>query len=288
MNPARRLRHIAEYAGFRLLGAIIGAIPLELASRWSGAGWRRIAPRLRRHQRALANLAQAFPEKTPAERERIALGMWDNLGRTFAEFFHLSQIIAEDRLRFEQPGEVAALRARGALVVCAPHLGNWEILGAAARVVGLAPAGVYQALTNPLVDRYISALRAPLYPGGLMAKSPRAAKAMLRYARSGGCVSFLADQREGRGVAAPFFGRPAPSTPFPALIARAADAPLIAARVMRLEGVRFALAIEEIAVPRTADRDADVAAATCALQAAFEAMIRKAPEQWMWAHRRWD
>ena len=75
-------------------------------------------------------------------------------------------------------------------------------------------------------------------------------------------MAFLADQREWRGVAAPFFGRLAPSTSFPALIARSLDAPLLVCRAKRLSGVRFSLRVEQLAMPRTADRDADVVAAT--------------------------
>ena len=32
---------------------------------------------------------------------------------------------------------------------------------------------------------------------------------------------------------------------------------------------------------------ADAVAGTAALHAQFEAFIRQAPEQWMWAHRKW-
>lgn len=272
-----------------MLAAIIRALPLEVASQWSGVAWRIVAPRLRRHQRALNNLTLAFPAKNPHEIEQIALGMWDNLGRTFAEFFHIEEIIGSDRIQLEPPELLEALRTHvGGFVACSLHLGNWEVAAQAALRLGRPPAGVYQKTSNPLVDRYISAMRAPLYPGGLMEKSPQAARMLLRYAREGGCVAFLADQRERRGVAAPFFDRQASSTPFPALIARSLDAPLLVCRAMRLSGVRFSLRVEQLTVPRTADRDADVAAATRAIQSAFEAMIREAPDQWMWAHRRWD
>jgi KDO2-lipid IV(A) lauroyltransferase len=98
----------------------------------------------------------------------------------------------------------------------------------------------------------------------------------------------LADLREMRGIEVPFFGRPAPSTPLPALIARTLDLPLIAARAVRMGGVRFRIEAEPVAVPRTADRHGDVLAATAALHAVFERWIREDPGQWMWAHRRWD
>jgi KDO2-lipid IV(A) lauroyltransferase len=288
MNFVKRLRHTIEYIVFLAIAGIVRALPLETASRWSGAGWRLVAPRLRRHKRALNNLALAFPEKSPAEIQQIALGMWDNLGRTFAEFFHLDEIVNSDRIQLESPELFEALRGRGGgMVACSLHMANWEITSQAAVRIGKAPAGVYQQITNPLVDRYVNAVRAPFYPGGLMEKSSRTARTLLRYAREGGCAAFLADQRERRGVDAAFFGRPAPSATFPALVARSANAPLYVCRAKRLDGVRFSLRFEEVAVPHTDDRDADVAAATRAVQSAFERMIREAPEQWMWAHRRW-
>lgn len=289
MSLVKRLRHRIEYVGFLAAAGVIRALPLELASRWSGAGWRLVAPRLRRHQRALYNLTLAFPEKTPAEIQQIALGMWDNLGRNFAEFFHLDQIVNSDRIQMESSESVAALRERcGGVVACSLHMGNWELASQAGAPIGWRPAGVYQKITNPFVDRYVNAIRAPLYPGGLMQKSPQTARSLLRYAREGGCTSLLADQRESRGIAAPFFGRSAASTTFPALVARSVNAPLYAFRVKRLNGVRFSIRMTQVTVPRTADREADIAAATAGLQSTFELMIREAPDQWMWAHRRWD
>jgi KDO2-lipid IV(A) lauroyltransferase len=275
---------------FLALATLIRALPVEKASRWSGAGWRLVAPRLHRHRRALNNLRLAFPEKSPAEIREIAMGMWDSLGRTFAEFFHLDEIVNGGRIQLEAPDLIEAIRGRaGGAVACSLHMANWEILSQAGLAVGWRPVGVYQKIVNPFVDRYVNTIRAPLYPGGLWEKSPHTARIMLRCARDGGCVALMADQRgDNKGVPTTFFGRPALSTPFPASVARAADVPLYAVRVKRVGGARFSIRVEEVAVPRTDDRHADIAAATRNLQAMFEAMIREAPEQWMWAHRRWD
>jgi len=288
MSPVKSLRHRIEYIAFLSIAGIIRALPLDVASRWSGAVWRLVAPRLRRHQRAVSNLTLAFPEKSPEEIERIALGMWDNLGRTFAEFFHLQEIVDGGRVEFETPEHFDAVRTHGGgMVACGLHMANWEITSQAALRVGARPAGVYQKITNPLVDEYINLVRAPYYPGGLMEKSSHTARALLRYAREGGCAAFLADQREGRGVDVMLFGRPAPSATFPAQIARAVKVPLYVCRAKRIGGARFSLRFEPVVVPHTDDREADVAEGTRAVQATFERMIREAPEQWMWAHRRW-
>lgn len=264
------------------------ALPLDSASNLSGWVWRKVAPRLERQRRALDNLALAYPEMSLAERERVAADMWENLGRTFAEFFHMPQIIAEQRVAPEPPENLRAMADSAPFVVCVPHMGNWEIMAQVCLRFGLPLAGTYQELKNARVDKWIFEKRQPMYPGGLFEKSHASARALIRLARQGGCPAFVADLREGRGVATPFFGRPAMSNPFPALIARAVGLPLYAARVKRLNGVRFALRIEPVEVPQTADRDADVRAATANLQARFEEFVREAPEQWMWAHRRWD
>jgi KDO2-lipid IV(A) lauroyltransferase len=288
MSRIVRARQYAEYLVFRMVAALIEALPLDVASRWSGAGWRLVAPRLRRHQRALDNLALAFPEMSAAERERVARAMWDNLGRTFAEFFHMRRIAAEQRIALEPYERFKAIAEGGPFVVCTLHMGNWEIISQAGLRFGVPLAGVYQRLTNPYVDRWTLKMREPLYPGGLFDKSPATARALLRLAREGGYPAFVADLRERRGLETPFFGRPARSNPFPALIARTAGMPLYAARAMRLPNSHVQVRIERVEVPKTADRDADVLAATAALHAQFEEFIREAPEQWMWAHRRWD
>ena len=282
----KRIQNRVEYGGFRAVAALLRLLPVETAARLSGRGWRLIAPRLRRHARALEHLRLAFPEKTEGEREKIALAMWDNLGRTFAEAFHLDAFAQPGRIRVENADALAAFVATGG-VICAPHLGNWELNVIEAERLGAQAAGAYQKIKNPLVNAYILSLRQPLYPGGLVEKSPAAPRQLLRHARAGGTVVVLADLRDARGIPAPFFARPAPSTPFPAMLARRLSKPLAVSCLMREGEARFVMKFQEIPVPVTADSDADIAAATELIQAALERFVRERPEQWMWAHRRW-
>ena len=96
------------------------------------------------------------------------------------------------------------------------------------------------------------------------------------------------DLRDDRGPSVPFFGHPARSNVFPALLARTTGLPLYAGAAFRLPDVHFRIRAVRIPIPETDDREADAVAATAALQAQFEAFIREAPEQWMWGHRKWD
>jgi Kdo2-lipid IVA lauroyltransferase/acyltransferase len=288
MILSKPLRYRLEYIGFRAVQAAATALPLEAVSLSSGFAWRLIAPLLYRQERALRNLALAYPELPLQERKRIAAAMWENLGRTFGESFHLNEIIAQKRIRFEPMDQLDEIVRGGPCVVCGLHLGNWELVAYASKLMGVPFTGVYQRLSNPLVDEETRKLRAVLYEGGLLPKTPMTARALLKAAKGGGYPAFLADLRDNNGAAVPFFGARALSTVFPALLARKTGLPLYAGAAYREPKVRFVIRAARIEVPRTDDHAADAIAATAALQAQFEAFIRKAPEQWMWAHRRWD
>jgi Kdo2-lipid IVA lauroyltransferase/acyltransferase len=282
-----RFREWIEFSVFRFVAAIFAALPLEGSAEFSAWSWGLIAPLLPRHQRALEHLAFAFPEKSQAERERIARRMWKNLGRTFAEFFHLKQILAEKRVELVPFPTFEHVAGTAPFVVCIPHLGNWEIASQAGLRFDVPLAGTYQALTNPLVDKWLLDQRKVMYTGGLYPKSASSARAMLKLPRQGVCPSFVADLRESGGVPAEFFGRTAMSNPFPAIVARTLGLPVYAACVIRTQRARFEMHITQVETPRSNDRDADVLAITQGVQSAFETFVREWPDQWMWAHKRW-
>lgn len=283
------VRYRLEHLAFKAAARLLLSLGLERASNLSGAVWRRLAPLSKRHTRALNHLAQAFPEKSEAERRDICLGMWENLGRNFAEAFFLKEIAASGRITYEGLDafeEWASLPA--GRVACAAHLANWElaILGIMRR--GLEPWSIYQKIKNPYVDDDVSVMRAFLYTGGLVAKNPALPRQFLRIVREGGTIGFLADLRDFAGAHVPFFGRPAPSTTFPALLAHSTGSPILVTCMRRLPGIRFVQTYELFALPDTGDRKQDIIATTALVQSAFERFIRQWPDQWMWAHRRWE
>lgn len=279
-----------EATGFDALGAVVGGLGPDRAGDASAACWRLLAPLNKRHARAAGHLRTSMPELGESEIEAILTRMWDNLGRTSAESFHLARLINE-RDRFEIGEDtreaIRIAKARGAVFVSL-HQGNWELASPLLHANGLPVAGVYQRLQNPFVEARASAARAPFYALGLHAKGVETARTLLRILGNGGTVTIMSDLRDLSGLPVPFFGRPAPSTVFPALLARGRNTPLFAGVVMRKDGATFRVKTVEIPVARTADRDADLAATTAAIQAVFEGFIRENPGQWMWGHRRWN
>ena len=290
------LRYRIEYYALRTIIGGVRALSIEQATAISAFFWRLIAPRLRRHKRALENLAIAFPEKTPEEREKIAVAMWANLGRVMAETMLIDRLIKEPE-RMEITSERVFNRYKdklGPAIGVSLHMGNWELAIWPLTAAGANPAAIFQLVKNPYVDAYLRAQRRDLYPGGLFARGRRdenqkTARVMTDFVRQGGRLGIVADRFDGTGVSVPFFGHPAPSSIGPALIARRVGARIWLARCLRVgTASRFRIELKEIRLPRSKNQAEDIREATAAIQKQFEVWIREAPEQWMWSNRRWS
>ncbi|HVE87208.1 MAG TPA: lysophospholipid acyltransferase family protein [Myxococcales bacterium] len=116
-----------------------------------------------------------------------------------------------------------------------------------------------------------------------------AIRGAVRALRQGAAVAMLVDQvlPAPSAVFVPFFGRLAATSPALSAAAMRSGAPVFAVSATR-DGAALRVLIEgPIPVPDTGDRHADMVAHTAAVTAAIERFIRRAPDQWLWLHRRW-
>jgi KDO2-lipid IV(A) lauroyltransferase len=279
-----------EYAGFWVIAKLASILPLELCASASAWCWRLLGRFSSRQRRAATQLAQSLPELSGDERHAILSQVWDNLGRNFAEGFHIRAFI-DDPLRFAVARE-SALRefaqSTKSFVIVSLHSANWELTALGLLRAGLRIAGIYRSIKNPWVDAYVTRLRQPLYPAALLPKSPQTPRRFLKLMRKGVPVAMMCDLREARGVEVPFFGRPAPSTSFPALLAVADGLPILIVRTLREPRSHFSFEWKVLQPIRGgASREDDVTATTALIQSCFEEWVRERPGEWMWVHRRW-
>ena len=273
-----------------LLFGALGLLPMDLASALGGKVARRIGPHLGISKRARINLTRAFPEKNPAEIERILAGMWDNLGRVAAEYPHLHKILVFDpRGRVQTHGLEHVDRAVAAgrrMIIFSGHVANWEIAALAAVQYGITVTQIYRAPNNPLVDRLIARCRGDT--GEYIPKGATAARRAFAALYRGEHLTMLADQKLNEGIPVPFFGRPAMTATALALLALRFQCDVLPARVERLGGTRFRLTVfPPLPLPKTGSHSADIAELTAAVTAVLELWIRDRPDEWLWVHRRW-
>ncbi|CAH1657825.1 MULTISPECIES: lipid A biosynthesis lauroyl acyltransferase [unclassified Chelatococcus] len=293
---AARVAEVTMIGLVRAVFALFRALGPDRSSALGGAVARAIGPLFPAHRTAMTNLREAFPDKSEAERRAIARSAWDNLGRTGAEYAHLSVLFDYDHdnpqldARVEVDGieHFMALRDDGKPgIIFSAHLGNWELPAICAARYGLAATAVFRAPNDPGIAHVVHEVRSQTM-GGLEAARQGAAFAMARVLEDGGHLGMLIDQHFTRGVTVPFFGRPARTNPILGKFARRFDCPVHGVRVQRLPGGRFRLQLTPpLDLPRDSEGLVDVEGAMAAMTAVVETWVREDPGQWLWMHRRW-
>jgi KDO2-lipid IV(A) lauroyltransferase len=295
LKPAsfgQRVLYALEYALFASVMALFKVLGLERASDFGGWIARNVGPKVPVSRRAQRNLQRAMPELSADERDRIVRAMWDNLGRTFAEYPHLEKFWAlKPGARIEivnkEAGLAAAAKGMGGFYVSG-HFANWEVMAICIRDAGLKGTLVYRAPNNPMVAAWITNARGKNVLPLLAPKGADGARMILAALKQKSFLAMLVDQKMNDGIEAPFFGIPAMTTAGPAQLSLKFGAPIVPVFNERLPGQRFRITVyPEITAPLTGDRQKDVLAITTKLNEFLEARIRERPEMWLWLHNRW-
>ncbi|OPX22703.1 MAG: hypothetical protein B1H03_03715 [Planctomycetales bacterium 4484_113] len=248
-------------------------------------------PRLRRI--ALTNLELCFGDELPLrERYRIARRSLEHLALTALEFMCFAHWPHEKvrSLALKVTGwdhfEEALTQGKGVMVL-GMHFGNWEFSGAFIPLsgVGLAAVGKEQ------VDDYFSALAFAIREKMQIENIPRAhrfSSSIVRALRQNKVLGLLADQNGGQdGCFVPFFGIPASTVRGPAALALKFGTPMMVVVARRLAPFAFEFIVKPpLKLELPDDSEAAEEAILTAMNAAYEAVIREEPEQWLWIHQR--
>jgi len=293
-----------EYIPVRTLFALLGVLPRRTALRVGESLGRlayRFAGGLRRV--ALRNLEIAFPEKTLEDRESIAKGSFENLGRVLGELTQFPKATHKslrDQVVFEFESEenrnspemrlVESERAKGrGVLLLGPHLGNWEMGVFAYSALHHTLTYLARPLDNPLIEEFTVRLRTR-FGNESIDKNNSVAKAM-SILREGGILGVLPDVNvlPRDGVFVPFFGTLACTTIGVAMIAARTNALIVPMCCVWDETserykVMYGKIIEHA---NTGDRHQDIVDTTAAFTAEMEKFIRAYPDQWLWIHKRW-
>ncbi len=299
-RPPVTARHRLEYAAARTFAGLVALLPLGVAyvlARWAGSLAHLIDARHRRIARSNLRQRLTTPDGDPLpEREvrRIARASFRHLAMNALEMLVLERemkrrgfdaLVHTEGLHHLQD---AVKRGPGTILVTA-HLGNWEIMGATCSHIGVKGTAVFRPLDNPLLDRWVRTLRSSSLSQDVVPKKG-AVRGLLRGLKRGRVAGVLIDQDARRhGIFVPFFGVPASTTPTPAELAIRTGTDIITGFAVRTgPGFRYHEWFEPpVEVAPSGDREADVQRIMTELNRRLEAAIRQAPEQWLWAHRRW-
>ena len=247
------------------------------------------------HRRIVhANLALAFPELSPSARAALAREAFRSWGRIAAELAHPEAMATGRTLdgvrsmvaRAEQLGA----NGRGVLALTA-HTGNFELLARLLGSVGGRRVVLFhRRMANPFVGALLLRQRAAANVGTL--GRGIVVREAVRVLKRGEILVVPLDQNQTRkrGVFVDLFGHPACTSTLLARLSIATGLPVQPCFAVWDGDDLLPLMGDPIYPPSVAandDRARAVHQLTQDYTQAIEALVRRYPSQWNWAHRRW-
>ena len=239
------------------------------------------------------NLAHAYPEMSPETRHRLTRHMWRHLFLLVIEVAHAPRKIHETNWReYVKLGNekylMQLLLSDQATLITSAHFGNFEVGGYLLGLLGFPTHTVARTLDNPYLDRFVNRFRGAT--GQYIIPKNGGYDQILDVLSRGSTMMFLADQYAGpKGCWVQFFGRQASAHKAIALLAFEHQAPVVVSYSRRTgRPLHFELRAFAVADPRLGGPEcASVRSLTQWYTSRLEDIIRMAPDQYWWVHRRW-
>ncbi|MEP7096603.1 MAG: LpxL/LpxP family Kdo(2)-lipid IV(A) lauroyl/palmitoleoyl acyltransferase [Dokdonella sp.] len=249
-------------------------------------GW--LAARVMPERRAVVerNLLLCFPELSAAQRATLLEKNFRDAGAMLAEFalawLGSTRAIGRIPVSFEGLEHLEAARAAGqGVLLVGAHFSHLELC---ARLVSqhIRIAGMYREHDDDAFEWAIKRARLR-YADAMFTKSEL--RQSVRHLKSGGILWYAPDQdMRGKDVVfAPFFGVRAATITATHHLARLSGAKVIAFFHRRRDDGGYAIRLE---APLANFPSTDALADTTRVNACIECMVREAPSQYLWMHKR--
>ena len=276
--------------GFGLLALIVSILPYPVLLKL-GRSLGRLVKALGKKRVAFArrNVELAFPQKTPQEVEAFVEENVKNTGMALIETgiawfwpdWRFKRIlIAQD---IDELKRLDA--ANKGVLLCCVHGLNLEITARAFPLLGLPGAGAYRPNSN-LAYEFIQ------YRGRARSGNEQIyrtdMKRMIRVLRKGGRLFYLPDQDYGhhRSVFVPFFGvEETCTTTGTSILAYTSKCAIVPGSGFRNQDGKYEIIANQSIEDNYPQKDEFAAAAY--MNKFVEQIILRAPEQWLWLHKRY-
>lgn len=239
-----------------------------------------------RRRIAAANVAHCFPELSQAEQKAIVRRCFQLVAQTtlcmginwWSSPERIKRLVSyEGKEHYDE-----ALASGNNIILLAPHAIGLE-MGGLGLSVERPMITMYQHTKKPLLNNMVKAKRGRF--DGFLVERREPLRTLLKLIRQGHPFYYLPDQDAGaKGVFAPFFGVSASTHPMLSKFAKVGNAVVLPIYTRILPGGKgwhavIGPAIEDFPGP-------DELVDTARMNKVIEDMVRTAPEQYFWVHKR--
>lgn len=274
-----------------LLGKLPYRLQMWLGSQLGALAWYLVPGRRRV---AAINLKLCFPEKSAAERARLVRAHFRSLGMGAMETLicwwgpqrKIEQLTDLEGLRHL---ETAAEQGQG-MILYSAHFTSLELGVRMAQIhlkrLGIVTTAMYKPPHNRVIDHVMQTRREKHI--GEASISYKDVRGLIRALRSGRAVWYASDQkaRQKGSVTVPFFGVPARCHVATGQIAKLTGAPIVPFFTLRRKDNRGYRLV--VLPPLDNFPSGDDAADAIRLNQLIEPVIRQAPDQYFWIHKRFE
>lgn len=231
------------------------------------------------------NIELAFPELNQTERDAMLKQHFKSNGKGLTElgtFWWMSDEQYKSISTIHGREHLDTAQQAGNVLLLGVHFTSLESGVRALKAHGYSMQGMYKPANDPLFESFMCAQRDRHYAGMI---SNRESKRFIKDLRNGQMSWYAPDQSFNKSVIfAPFFGLQTASLTATSKIAKIAKAQVLPMfGIRRADGSGYDIHILPALANFPSDDDY---ADTCKVNAAMEKMIRYAPEQYLWGHRR--
>ena len=245
----------------------------------------------KRRRIAVENVLKCGVTSDEKEARRIAKKSFCHLAGHIAEALFVPGVVTKENWREHldfsaaDPGAVKLLldAPDTPIILVSSHHGVWE---AATNILSFARPmiAIARVMNNKLAAKWMAKyhFRGPVTV--IDKKKGFKPEIMRQWKDTNAAMTILMDQHTSKGLTLTFLGRPAKTFSSAARLAIRTGYPVVVGSFVRVAPYRYRLVGGP---PIRFPKDADRAAATQLLNDRLGEAIRKYPDQYLWAHRRW-
>ena len=246
---------------------------------------------LEKRKQIYRNLEIAYPKGIPFHKQIFACKVFIHFMYFFLELFFVARLINKSNFRKYVTGAIDEMleerKKTNKAIFVTGHLGSASMIGRVMKILGFDTTVV----VRPVGPKNFNKMFTELFGEGqkvVMKKQAYSEFKKILEGRDPAYPSIYLDQHAGRkALHLDFMGEKAYCAAGAATLARNYKIPIFAGALIRTGKPKCRLEIQKIDPIITDNKQEDIEKITAECNKYLEKLIKKAPEQWFWMHRRW-
>ncbi|NQW07144.1 MAG: lysophospholipid acyltransferase family protein [Candidatus Pelagibacter sp.] len=284
----KQIKYFFEFIIISSLFLVYKVVGLKISSFLSGKLFEFLGPLFRSKKTIKSNIQRAIPQIDLLELNKIKKSMWNNYGRTLAEYMFLKDFRNNkltSNINLEGKEILEDIKhEKTPVIFISGHFSNFELMAMQIEKSGVDLAAIYRPLNNTFLNVLMKRIRKKYICKNQIKKGTRGVRELLKLYKKGHSIALMIDQRVSEGIKSKFFNQDAFTTTIPAQFIKKFNCKVVPIYIERHNQINFNIKIEK---PIEFSKNDTREKITRDLNIWLEKMILKNPREWIWSHDRW-